>query len=95
MREAKRCPYCLGEHERPRAVYCCPEHAQRAANERQRAAARLERSHARTMIRIRERAERNSAWRNALRIPGVEGVAAAIFGTAPAATVRHGDTLDG
>jgi hypothetical protein len=57
------CPYCLTPVS-GRAVYCCPEHRDRARKQRQAAAARLSWAQRKIRARIGERARNRSAWRD-------------------------------
>ena len=94
MRDPSRCPYCMREHSRPRAKYCYPDHARRFANGQARYRYRRNRDHALTLAAIIDAGYRKSRWRPAPLATDVDSLAAAIFGTAPALVVRHGDTLD-
>lgn len=61
--DLKRCPYCLGEHERKGARYCCVGHQRRAAAQNLSAAMKLRRIHAKIDAKIKERSRVRLHWR--------------------------------
>lgn len=63
--DVKRCPYCLGPVNRPRAKYCDTGHARKAANERRRAADQIRRIQARIILHAQQLALTNERWRAA------------------------------
>jgi hypothetical protein len=60
----KRCPYCLGRHTRPKALYCCVNHQRRTAGQKASATMKLRRINAKIDAKVREQARTRRHWRD-------------------------------
>lgn len=77
---AKHCPYCLCAHERPRARYCCTEHAVKAGRQNASATGKVSRLYRRFRREAQDRARHTSRWRDIAAGRNVDENLTAIFG---------------